>query len=171
MIIKIFCDCAVYWAVPTLLFTNKAFTDLKVLKELFAGENSVGRKFGKLNKIMQDLFLAWLPYEKEVFTDQYFDAFHVKALHNFQLDIVTKYETPQLIAKIHENMAMLEKIAAQIFRLISTQVKGTPEDMKVDPYAISLEHSNEELHIKGLSYDPELAKDIAQMWLYKKELA
>lgn len=171
MIIKICWDWAVYWAVPTLLFTNKAFTELRVLKELFAGENSVGRKFGKLNKIMQDLFLQWLPHEKELFTDKYFDAFHVKALHNFQLDIVTKYETPQLIAKIHENMAILEKIAAEIFRLISSQVKGTPEDMNVDPYAISLEHDNAEQHAKGLPYDPELAKDIAQMWLYKKELA
>lgn len=171
MILKICWDWAVYWAVPTLLFTNKAFTDLKILKELFAGENSLGRKFGHLNKIMQDLFLAWLPYENEIFTDKYFDAFHVKALHNFQLDIVTKYETPQLIARIKENMAMLEKIAAQMFRLISTQAKGTPEDMNVDPYSISLEHANEEQHAKGLPYDPILAKDISQMWLYKKELA
>jgi hypothetical protein len=120
---------------------------------------------------MQDLFLAWLPYENEVFTNEYYDAFHVKALHNFQLDIVTKYETPELIAKIHENMAMLEKIAAQMFRLISTQAKGTPENMNVDPYAISLEHANAEQHSKGLPYDAELAKDLAQMWLYKKELA
>jgi flavin-dependent dehydrogenase len=171
MIVKISWDWAVYWAVPTLLFTNNAFTDLKVLKELFAGENSVGRKFGKLNKIMQDLFLAWLPYENEVFTNEYYDAFDVKALHNFQLDIVTKYETPELIAKIHENMAMLERIAAQMFRFISTQAKGTPEDMNVDPYAISLAHSNPEQHAKGLPYDAELAKDLAQMWLYKKELA
>jgi flavin-dependent dehydrogenase len=171
MILKISWDWAVYWAVPTLLFTNKAFTELKILKELFAGENSLGRKFGKLNKIMQDLFLAWLPYENETFTDRYYDAFDVKCLHNFQLDIVTKYETPELLAKIKENMMILEKIAAQMFRLISSQAKGTPEDMNVDPYAISLEHPNAELHAKGLPYDEQLAKDISQMWLYKKELA
>ena len=33
MALKIYWDWAVYWAVPTLLFTNKGFTDVSVLKE------------------------------------------------------------------------------------------------------------------------------------------
>ena len=35
MVIKIFWDWAIYWSVPCVLFTNKGFTDLKVLKECY----------------------------------------------------------------------------------------------------------------------------------------
>lgn len=169
MLLKISWDWAVYWAVPTLLFTNKYFTDLKILKELFASEKSLGRKFEQLNKIMQDLFLAWRPYETEIFTDRYIDAFRVDCLRELQLGIVKKYDQKQIIAKVAENLEILEKIAAEMFRLISSQVKGTPGDMNVDPYAISLETENEELHTKGLSHEPELSEDIKKLWLYKQK--
>ena len=43
MVIKIFWDWATYWAVPTLLFTNKAFTNLTLLKELFSNSRGLGK--------------------------------------------------------------------------------------------------------------------------------
>ena len=88
MLFKISWDWAVYWGVPCLLFTNKTFTDLKVLKNLFAADDSLGRKFGNLNKIMQDLFLEWQKYETAIFSDSYVDAFDARILKEFQKGMV-----------------------------------------------------------------------------------
>lgn len=170
MLIKISWDWAVYWAVPCLLFTNKAFTDLNILKELFASSNSLGRKFGQLNKIMQDLFLAWQPYETEIFSNAYFDAFDAIFLKEFQVGMEVQLEPKQLIEQISKNINTLEKVAAEIFRLVSAQAKGTPVNMKVNPYAISLDkNNNSDKHINGLSPDLAIANDIQKLWLYKKK--
>ena len=84
MVIKIFWDWAVYWSIPSLLFTNKAFTDLNLLRKLFATEDGVGQKFGALGKRMQDLFLAWQPYEKEIFSHRYIDPYDLAFMRDFQ---------------------------------------------------------------------------------------
>jgi flavin-dependent dehydrogenase len=171
MVIKIFWDWATYWSVPTLLFTNKAFINLSFLKEFFAAANSWGRKFGELNNLMQDLFLDWMPYEKEVFSDRYIDPYDLEYMRNFQLDIDTQYEPAQLSKKIEENMKILEQVASAIFRLVSSQVKGTPPNMKVDPYKISLKADASETPVEIESsdnIDPAISKDVDLMWFYKK---
>jgi flavin-dependent dehydrogenase len=171
MVIKIFWDWATYWSVPTLLFTNKAFTNLSLLKEFFASANGWGRKFGELNKCMQDLFLDWAPHDKEIFSNRYIDPYDLKYMRNFQLDIDSKYEPPQLVQKIAQNMKILEQVASAIFRLVSSQVKGTPRNMKVDPYKISLNAVVSESLIEIESddnIDPDISKDVDLMWFYKK---
>ena len=170
MTIKISWDWAVYWAVPCLLFTNGAFTDLKILKDLFAGDKSLGRKFGNLNKIIQDLFLAWLPYEKEIFSNKYVDAFDVKILKEFQKGMEAKLDSKELTEQIAKNIVTLEHIAATLYRFISHQAKGTPIDMKVDPYAINLDNPDLSVHQNGLLPDPELTMDLEQLWLYPKKV-
>ena len=49
-------------AVPALLFTNNAFTDLRTLKNLFGSENGLGHKFRKIHEQMQKLFMDWQKY-------------------------------------------------------------------------------------------------------------
>jgi flavin-dependent dehydrogenase len=172
MVVKIFWDWATYWSVPALLFTNKAFTDIKMLKELFSTPTSLGRKFGALNKRMQDLFLEWMPYDTEMFSDRYIDPFDLKLLNEFQQGIDHQHEPGKLIEKISKNMEMLEKFAAEIFRHVSSQVKDTPLDMKVDPYAICLDAENAGSPAEsadGLGVDPEITKDVEAMWFYKKK--
>ncbi len=138
MVIKIFWDWATYWAVPTHLFANKAFTNLRVLKELFVAPDSLGRKFGQLNKVMQDLFLEWLPYENKVFSNRYIDPFDLGYLRKFQQDIEVQETPDELIQQIAKNMNILEQVAVAIFRLVSAEVNGTSPDMKVNPYTINL---------------------------------
>ena len=171
MVVKIFWDWAMYWSVPTLLFTNKAFTNLKLLKELFASANGLGRKFGALNKQMQDLFLDWMPYDTEIFSNRYIDPYDLKYMRDFQLGIDVQYEPDALLEKVAENMKIMEQVAAAIFRLVSTQVKGTPPNMKVDPYKIKL---NAELETpveieSDDNIDPEIVKDVDIMWFYRKK--
>ena len=166
MVIKIFWDWAIYWSVPCVLFTNKGFTDLKVLKELFATETSLGRKFANLNKRMQDLFIEWLPYENQVFTHRYIDPFDIEYLQEFQQGIETQYSTVDLLNKIAANIKILEQVAAEVFRLISNQAKGTPFDMKVNPYTMSLTETVDTSSELAIPLDSAIAENVKVMWFY-----
>lgn len=172
MVVKIFWDWAVYWSVLALLFTNNAFTDLKLLKELFASEKGLGRKFTKLHMQMQNFFIQWKPYDTENFSDRYIDPFDLEFLRKFQQGIDVQQGSPEkLVAKVAENLSILEKAAAEIFRHVSTHVKGTPSNMKVNPYTINLnDDSTDTTSADAIGQDEKITKDIATMWFYKKEL-
>jgi flavin-dependent dehydrogenase len=169
MVFKIFWDWAIYWSVPCVLFTNKGFTDLKLLKDLFVAEGGVGAKFQRLNKIMQDLFLQWLPHEKQLFENRYIDPFDLMYMREFQEGIEVQHGgSKQLLEKITMNMVMIEKIAAEMFRHISNQVKGTPLDMKVNPYTISLIDKVDTTSEMALPVNESIKRDVEVMWFYKK---
>jgi hypothetical protein len=169
MVIKIFWDWAIYWSVPCILFTNKGYTDLKILKELFVSENGIGTKFQELNKIMQDLFLQWLPHEHEIFSNRYIDPFDLMYMREFQEGIEVQHGPKKLLEQIAKNMNKIENIAAEIFRHVSNQVKGTPLNMKVNPYTISLTEEVDTTSSMALAPDPAITKDVEKMWFYKKE--
>jgi flavin-dependent dehydrogenase len=168
MVVKIFWDWAVYWSIPAVMYTNNALTDLRLVKDLFAAPDSLGRKFGALNKKVQDLYLAWLPHDKAIFTNRYIDPFDLAFLRKFQQGIDEQHEGKAIIAKIATNMELLEKVSAEIFRLISAQVNGTSRDIPVNPYEMDL--SNPAAMTKNLhERDPEIVKDVEVMWFYDKE--
>ena len=176
MVIKIFWDWAVYWAVPCHLFANKAFTNIRVLRDLFAKKDGFGRKFGELHKIMQDLFLEWLPYEHKTFSNRYIDPFDLKVLRKFQEDIEVQHEPNALIEQIGKNMNMLEQLAVAIFRLVNAQVNGASPDISVNPYtinlgkkegAVMLDTESENAIIPGEA----IMKDVEVMWFYPKVAA
>jgi flavin-dependent dehydrogenase len=170
MVNKIFWDWGLYWAVPCVLFTNNAFTDLRLLKQLFAAPDSLGQKFGKLHERMQQLFLDWLPYQNELFENRYIDPFDLKVLQQFQRNIDTMYGD-KLMEQIAVNVALLEKIAAEVFRKVSAQVKGTAEDMPVNPYTMSLngDYKPEPGTVDetyNVPPDEAIRKDVDTMWFY-----
>ncbi|MDB5274816.1 MAG: monooxygenase FAD-binding protein [Chitinophagaceae bacterium] len=168
MVVKIFWDWAVYWSIPAVMYTNNALTDLRLVKELFASPDSYGRKFGALNKKVQDLYLDWRHHETAIFKNRYIDPFDLAFLRKFQQGIDEKHDGKSLVAKIKTNMELLEKISAEIFRLISSQVNGTSKDIPVNPYEMNL--SDPGAMTKNLhERDPEVTKDVAVMWFYDKE--
>lgn len=171
MVVKIFWDWAVYWSVLALLFTNNAFTDLKLLKDLFANEHGLGRKFTKLHMVMQNLFIQWKPYDTQLFSNRYIDPFDLEFLRRFQQGIDVQQGSPQqLVKKVAENLDILEKAAAEIFRLVSNHAKGTPAKMKVNPYTIDLENGTTDTTSEmALPYNEEVAKDVNVMWFYQKQ--
>ncbi len=163
---KILWDWAIYWAVPALLFTNNAFTDLRMLKNLFTSENALGQKFRKLHEQMQKLFMDWQKYDTEIFERKFVDPIDLSYMLDFQTNI-TKQHGDKLLDKVGENIAILEKVAAEIFRRVSNHGKGTSLDMAVNPYTMSLENplpdSNEALNIPR---DEKIIKDVDVLWFY-----
>lgn len=173
MVIKIFWDWATYWAVPAHLFANKALTDLRILKSLFAKEDYLGRKFGRLNNIMQDLFLEWLPFENEIFSNRYIDPFDLAFLRRFQEEIEVQREPAALLEQIAINMNILEQLAVAIFRKMSTQVNGTAANIKVNPYSINLGKKENAMMLDteseaAITPNESISKDVDVMWFYPK---
>lgn len=173
MVIKIFWDWATYWAVPAHLFANKAFVNMRILKDLFAAKTSLGRKFGQLNKIMQDLFLEWLPFENKIFSNRYIDPFDLAFLRKFQEEIEVQREPEDLIEQIKINMNTLEQLAVAIFRLVSTEVNGTSPDIKVNPYTINLGKKEGAIMLdtesaEAIEPNHSIIKDVDVMWFYPK---
>ncbi|MEQ1553595.1 MAG: FAD-dependent monooxygenase [Ferruginibacter sp.] len=174
MVVKIFWDWATYWAIPAHLFANKAFTNLKTLKALFVSENSLGRKFGKLNKTMQDLFLEWLPFENKIFSNKYIDPFDLEVLRDFQEKIEETYEPDALLVHVAKNLNTLEQMAVAIFRIISAEVNGTALDIKVNPYTINLGKKEGAIKLDTESENAiipceSIVKDVNVMWFYDKK--
>ncbi len=173
MVIKIFWDWASYWAVPCHLFANNGFTNLKILKDLFAVPNSPGRKFGRLHKVMQDLFLEWLPFENQIFSNRYIDPFDLAVLRKFQEEIEIQREPKELIEQVDKNMKILEQMAVAIFRLVDAQVNGTSPATKINPYTINLGKKENAMEVdtssaEAVEPDQSIIEDVNRMWFYPK---
>ncbi len=169
MVMKIFWDWATYWAVPTLLFTNNAFTNLSLVKELFSNSRGLGRRFGELNGVMQQMFLDWAPHDTELFSDRYIDPYDLKYMREFQHGLDVMHEPDVLIEKISANMKILEQVAADMFRLVSARVNGTALNMKVDPYKIKLNTPDSPMETEMIeNLDASITKDVELMWFYPK---
>lgn len=174
MCVKITWDFAVYWGIPTLMFSNNALTNIEVLRKLFTVENSFGERFGKLNKQVQDFYLQWGRMENPELSGVYVDPVSLPFNKALQTGIETIHESNEaLIAKLEENLSILERFAAEIFRVVSQKLKGTPEDMAVDPYKMSLDLTKEELldiaaSETAIQRDEEMAQSTAVLWLEEK---
>lgn len=169
MVAKIFWDWGAYWSINTLLFTNNGLTDLDLLRKLTAGPTSLLQRYGELSAQMQRLFKDWMPYDTAEITDRYTDPFDLAFLRRFQEDIVEKeFDRDELLEKFYSNMEILEKVAAETFRLASNQAHGTAMDIEVDPYTMSLtgEARPESPNSVVLGRDEYIATEMRHMWIY-----
>jgi flavin-dependent dehydrogenase len=168
MVAKIFWDWGAYWSINTLLFANDGLTDLELLKQVTAGPKSILQKYGELSRQMQQLFYDWGPYDTADITDRYTDPFDLDFLKQFQEDIVEmEFDRETLLQKFEENMLILEKVAAETFRLVSNLVHGTSMEMAVDPYTMSLAGEKKESpNSKAVIRDQHIADEMRHMWLY-----
>jgi flavin-dependent dehydrogenase len=170
MLMKIVWDWASYWAIPNVMFTNNGYTDIAILKQYSSSTNSIGRRFASLNERMQELFRNWNSMDTTQFESSYHNVFDLQCLHQFQSELTLKHDPGILMNKIRVNLEKLECIAAEIFRMASARINGTPEDMKVDPNSMMLNEGRENLLAKSerdtaMAVVPEIKEDIATMWL------
>ncbi len=170
MLMKIIWDWASYWAIPNVLFMNNGYTDLAFLKQYSSSNDSIGRRFGKLNERMQELFKTWGQHDSKPCSDHQQNVFDLDCLRKFQTELGRQYKSGELIFKVGSNLKILEQISAEIFRLVSAQIHETPDDMKVDPYNMKIDDGKDELLKKSksenaLSVVEPISVDIAKMWL------
>lgn len=169
MVAKIFWDWGAYWSINTLLFVNNGLTNITLLRRISAGPTSLLQRYGELSRRMQDLLSEFGAYDNADITNRYTDPFDLAFLRRFQEDIVEKQvETDVLLNKLHENMKVLEKIAAETYRLVSHQAFGTSLEMDVDPYTMTLNPNKklESVNSIVVEWDDFVADEMRHMWLY-----
>ncbi len=170
MLLKIVWDWATYWAVPSLMFINNGYTSVPILKKYAATADGIGQRFAKLNQNMQSLFLTWSQYDIEPCSDRYLNIFDLDCVHKFYQGLSEKHDEENLMLKVRANLKILEQIASEIFRLVSSHLNGTPPDLKVDPYRMDIDDGYDELLHKskgeyGLGVDASIKADISNVWL------
>jgi len=170
MLAKILWDWAVYWAIPCLLFTNNGYTNLEVLRALFTSKNSVGTRLGKLNERVQDFFKEWNIAEDIAYHNYFIDFFFVPFIKRLHLEMEEDLSQEELVARCTSNLEILEQTAVEIFRKTSARLKGTPENMKANPYKMSLTSSKEALlqqaEEKGaIDVAANIVEDLNVVWL------
>ena len=170
MLMKIVWDWASYWAIPNVLFINKGYTDIEILKQYSSSNAGIGRRFAKLNERMQELFQAWGQYDIKPCSDHQLNLFDLDCLRNFQMELGQQYKPDELMTKVESNLKILGQISAEIFRLASAEIHQTPDDMNVDPYNMTLDDGKDELLKKSKSQNAfpvvePIRVDIAKMWL------
>ena len=163
MVVKIFWDWAVYWSFFTFLFVNEALTDITLLKKLFGTEESLGARLQKINGGMQQLFIDWNEHDSEAFANKYIDPFDLECLRTFHKEMEVKHSPEKLMEKLNDNISLLEKFTAEIFRHVSHEVNGTSLTMPVNPYNFSLANP-EESQKDGIGVDTVIQKDVETMW-------
>jgi len=171
MLMKIIWDWATYWGIPNVLFSNKGYINLDVMK-LYAAPNGMGHRFATLNNNMQHLFGVWAQHYNENVWGHQLNIFDVACLKRLQSEIGAQYNHDELVSKIQSNLNLLELISAEIFRKVSNQLHGTSLDMNVDPYNMKIDNGVTELLNKSgtqaaLAVDDSIRADINKMWLTK----
>jgi flavin-dependent dehydrogenase len=170
MLMKIIWDWASYWAIPNLLFANKVYVDLELMK-FYSSPGGIGNRFASLNKNMQHLFLKWAKYPVEPVCDHQLNVFDLVCLHRLQSELGIQYTKADLMLQMEGNLQLLEKIVAEIFRKVSNLAHGTPQNSNIDPYNIQLDKAVEvqELEISpgALPVDVGVRADIDKMWFQK----
>lgn len=138
MLTKIVWDWANYWSVHTLLFMNKGYTNMKVLKTLFFGENGLGLRLAELNNSIQQLFIDWLVHNPAEIKADYLDPFELPFLKQMHLDLKKSYTEEELIEKIRTNLAVLETIGSEIIRHVKGATGKNDANSAVNPYTFKL---------------------------------
>lgn len=172
MLTKILWDWTAYWGINCLLFINDGLTDIPLMKSMIAGPKAMLNRYAEISMQMQLLFRDWTPSEKGEFSERYIDPFDLDFMRVLQEDIVDKQADMDVLkSKLLANMDMLEVIAAEVFRMISNQVQGTPMDIEVDPYTMSLNNDREleSKNSKLVARDPYITKELGNMWMYPVE--
>jgi uncharacterized protein involved in copper resistance len=85
-----------------------------------------------------------------------------------------RYKPEELMQKVRSNLQILEQIAAEIFRMVSSQIHGTPEDMRIDPYMMRLYDDMDELMKKANNQHAcdvvdWIKSDIEKFWLSSRK--
>jgi hypothetical protein len=115
---------------------------------------------------MQQIFIEWSDHDTATISNKYIDLFDSTNIVAFHKGIEERYTAEVLIEKIHSNVGLLENIASEIFRLMSTKIYNTSSNLKVNPYHMSLLEKPTD-DIDGNISDSIIKEDVKIMWLYK----
>lgn len=166
MIFKIIWDWATYWAVPCLMFMNGGYTQPETLKGYSAAPGHLGQRFSRLNASIQAFFKAWGAYDMPACQHTQLNFFDVQSLDRLHKGLHIRHRSDALLSQLEQNLQLLERMAAEMFRMAAGQVHGLAEIPFVDPYHLNLQEAGgTAAGGQALPPDPEMQQDLATAWL------
>lgn len=176
MNVKITWDFAVYWSIPCLLFTNDGLTNSKIIKSISSSKNGLAKRFENLNYQVQKFYLDWGRRENISCLNKSFVPNSLSYINDLHKKLVAQYNSEEeLLEQLEENITLLEKIGAELFRYISHRLNGTPIDLKASVYTMDLNLSKEEIIALGeqpgtYPRDEKLVEITSKLWFYDEAL-
>ena len=176
MILKILWDFSTYWAIPVLLFFNKGFTNIQLIRTLSSGSDGVLRRYGPLNESLQNLLVEWVDDDTTKFTNEYVDPLSLSFLKQFHHGIEAKLsDDAALESQLIQNVELLERVLCEIFRKIYAHKNGSCDFELIDPYHLSI---NPEKYVPATSEsdhawpkDEMISAELDQVWFYEEIVA
>ena len=173
MILKILWDFSTYWAIPVLLFVNKGFTNVQLIRNLSSSSDGVLRRYGPLNASLQNLLVEWVDDDNVKFENEYVDPLSVDFLKQFHLGIEKRSsDNESLEATLLSNLELLEKALCEIFRKVYVQKNGACDFEYIDPYHLSLDPNKYVPATAETKYawpkDEMISRELDKVWYYKE---
>jgi flavin-dependent dehydrogenase len=163
-------DQNAYWGFIALPFFQGKFADA----EFFAEILPTIIKMAELTRRIQAFFLEWMEKDTGEYTDGFLDILNTfKWSLRSQQSLPEKFDEDALRERIGENLTLLERMVAEMFRKAAQLVGGVPDDRPVNPYAISMDPSRWEadgLFTDGdgeqalVPKDEEMAAELEKIW-------
>ena len=162
MMAKIYWDFATYWSLQVLGFMNKGFVDVDFLSKSSKPEG-VFTKLGDLNNKVQQLFIDAKAFDNKEITGEYSDPLDIQFLKDFNVGMETLLEnTDELLAKMDENLLVLEQIAADLFLKFHAMAFDS-KLTSVDVYSMELKN---DVVKEGVTPSDEISRDVSNYWYY-----
>jgi len=170
MLMKIAWDWAAYWGIPAVMFMNKGYSDIGMLKQYASSNESIGPRFTMLNERMQQLYQTWGKLESGRYAWSYHNVFDLQCLHQFQSELLQRVPLDGVMDKVRSNLRIIENLAAGILQVACERVRQTPPTMMINPYTMSLHDTYEVLMEKStdpraIQVEDNIRQDVSKMFV------
>ncbi|MCE7984894.1 MAG: halogenase [Caldilinea sp. CFX5] len=124
MIAKVAWDFSIYWGINSLIFFHNKTHDLAFWQAMRPALS----RFDKLNMGMQQFFRDWdalLDHARNIeWTPAFFNNFNVRFIHDLHLELEAGLDEMALKAKLLDNLALLEAMAAEMYQRALRHANG-----------------------------------------------
>ena len=158
-------DYSTYWSFQVPTFVNEGFLDVTLMMRT----RGLWERITELNRVLQATLLHWARHEPAP-TDLrpgLVDSMGMPFLRQFQERMADNMDVSELEERLHTNLAVLNRLAAEIHRLAAHRLYGFSMDAPVDPLTFSIEAvARGEAHTPEGGCSPDLAirADLQLAW-------
>lgn len=162
--LKVVWDYSTYWSFQVPTFVNRGFLDVRFM----ARTRGLWQRITDLNRALQANLLFWARHEPAP-TDLragLVDSMQLDFLRRFQEGMADDLDADALEARLRENLATLEVLAAEINRRAAHRLFGVDPQLPVDPLEFSLADcaGGAPASDSPVPFDAALAADLQRAW-------
>lgn len=165
MLAKVLWDSGIYWAYFGAIFFHNKLTDYDFMYD----KREEIQKVMDLTLRLQAFFRQWNQLDKQERHHKTIDWSGIQFLYDLHWGMGVGLDDEALKAKLTENLALMETVAAEMFYYATRFLPDVPHDRAINPYAITLDRERWEkdglfLPEVRKPLPPHLAADLKRIW-------